>query len=75
VDLKTLAINWVGFFISNALLGAAIMMLWKGTLPPPMSKVKVHPLISTTVLVAGTTTMLVFGTPGLLQQTIETLTK
>jgi hypothetical protein len=75
VDLKTLAINWVGFFISNGLLGAAVMMLWKGTLPPPMGNVKVHPLISTTVLVAGSTMMLVFGTPGLLQQTIETLTK
>jgi hypothetical protein len=73
--IKHLLIYWTGFGISNILLGASIMMLVKGTLPPPMTHKKANPVLSTSILVVGLTMMLVFGTPALLQETIEFMTQ
>lgn len=73
--IQHLLIYWTGFGISNILLGASIMMLLKGTLPPPMTHKKASPVISTGILVVGLTMMLVFGTPALLQETIEFMTQ
>jgi hypothetical protein len=67
-------VNWVVFLISNALLGAAIMMLWKGTMPPPMQHKKASPIASTTLFVVAMTLFTMFGTQDLLQQTISVLT-
>jgi hypothetical protein len=65
--------DWVLFLISNAILGASIMMLFTGKLPP--LKVKVPAIISTGVFVVGMTMMLVYGSPDLLQQTIGLFVK
>lgn len=69
--IKHLLIYWTGFGISNILLGASIMMLLKGTMPPPMTHRKASPVLSTSIFVVGLTMMLVFGTPALLQETLE----
>ncbi len=65
-----LLIYWVLFGVSNILLGASIMMLWTGKLPNGR---RVHPVISTSILVIGLTMMLRYGVPDLLKQTLETL--
>ena len=63
-------VMWVGFLISNAVLGASVMMMWKGTFPPPMHNVKAPKLLSTAIFVVGMTAFTVFGTQDLLQQTL-----
>lgn len=70
-----LLIKWGLFLVSQALLGGSLMMLIKGTMPPPMTHKKVAPVVATGVFVVALTMMLVFGTPELLQDTIELLTK
>jgi polyferredoxin len=61
---------WLYFLISNGVLGASVMMMWKGTFPPPMQKMKAPKLLSTAIFVVGLTAFMVFGTQDLLQQTI-----
>lgn len=71
--VQSIWLNWIFFLVTNAILGASVMMLWKGTLPPPAGNVKVHPVLSTTLFVIGMTGLLVFGPPDLLQKTINVL--
>lgn len=72
---RTILFNWIFFLISNGVLGASVMMLAKGTLPPPMTRVKVPAILSTALFVIGLTGMLRFGTPDLLQGTIGLFVK
>jgi hypothetical protein len=66
-------VKWLLMIVGSGMLGASIPMLWTGHLPPPMTNVKIHPILSTSIFVIGLTLLLVFGTPDLLQQTIELL--
>lgn len=75
MDLATLIRYWVSFGISQAILGSSIMMISKGTLPPPLAHKKANPVFATALFVVGMTAMLVYGTPDLLQITIDTLIK
>lgn len=63
--------KWLGVFVFSGLLGGSVLMLFKGTLPPPFSKTRVHPVVSTAVFVLGMTGLLFFGEPELLQNTIN----
>lgn len=69
-----LIVKWIGVMVFSGLLGASSLMLWKGTLPPPFSKIRVSPLFSTSLFVLGMTGLLVFGEPELLLNTINALT-
>lgn len=69
-----LGLKWLLFFVSNGILGAGFMMLTKGSFPPPMSRVKVGPILATSVFVVGMTGLLVFGEPEMLQTTLNVLT-
>lgn len=64
-------VKWIGVILFSGLLGGSVMMLAKGTLPPPFSKVKVNPIVSTALFVLGMTGVLVFGEPELLLNTIN----
>lgn len=66
-------INWGFTILSILLLGGSIMMMVKGTMPPPLTRLRAHPIVATGVFVAGLTLLLVYGTADLLQVTIETL--
>lgn len=68
-------LNWALFLVSNALLGSSVMMMVKGTMPPPFASRKASPVFATGIFVVGLTMMLVYGEPDLLQVTIEALTK
>lgn len=59
------------FLIGNAILGSAVIMLVKGTMPPPMTHKRATPGFATFILLVGLTMMLHFGTPRLLLQLIE----
>jgi hypothetical protein len=65
--------KWAAVIIGSGLLGGSVMMLWKGTLPPPMSKVRVPAIVGTIIFVIGMTMLLVFGEPELLKNTIAAL--
>ena len=67
-------VKWIGVIVFSGLLGGSVMMLAKGTLPPPFSKVKVNPIFSTALFVIGMTGVLVFGEPELLLNTINMFT-
>jgi hypothetical protein len=69
-----LPLKWILFFVFNGILGAGVMMLVKGTLPPPLTSRKAGPVLATTVFIIGMTGFLVFGEPDLLQVTINLLT-
>jgi len=66
-----LVVKWIGVFVFSGLLGGSMMMLFKGTLPPPLTKVRVNPIVSTSLFVLGMTGVLLFGEPELLQNTIN----
>lgn len=66
-------VNWAFTILSTLLLGGSVLMMASGRMPPPLSRVRAHPIVATGVFVAGLTLLLVYGTPELLQQTIETL--
>jgi len=66
-------VNWAFTILSTLLLGGSILMITSGRMPPPLRSVRAHPIFATGVFVAGLTLLLVYGTPELLQQTIETL--
>lgn len=61
------------FLIGNAVLGSGVMMLARGTFPPPFTNRKAHPILSTLVLLVGLTLMLHFGTPELLDELLKAL--
>lgn len=63
--------KWIGVILFSGLLGGSVLMLAKGTLPPPFSNVRVNPILSTSVFVLGMTGLLVFGEPELLLNTIN----
>jgi hypothetical protein len=63
-------IKWAAVIVSSGILGASIMMMAKGTLPPPMSKVRVPAAVSTAIFIVGMTGLLVFGEPELLKNTL-----
>ena len=69
-----IALKWALFLVSNAILGAGTMMLIKGTMPPPMTNMKVGPIAATTLFTIGMTGLIVFGEPELLQNTINMFT-
>jgi hypothetical protein len=64
-------VKWVAFFVFSGLLGGSVLMIAKGTLPPPFHKIRVSPIAATTAFVLGMTGTLVFGDPDLLQNTIN----
>lgn len=66
-------LKWAFMIVSSGMLGASVLMLWKGTLPPPMTNVKVPAVLSTFVLIVGMTGLLVFGDQDLLQKTLAVL--
>ncbi|HWI63895.1 MAG TPA: hypothetical protein VNT75_18835 [Symbiobacteriaceae bacterium] len=68
-----LIVKWIGVMVFSGLLGGSVLMLWKGTLPPPFSNVRVGPVFSTALFVLGMTGLLVFGEPELLNVTLATL--
>lgn len=70
-----LLLDWIGVMVSTPLLGASVLMLWRGTPPPPLSRIKVSPLLSTSLLVVSLTGLLVFGNPDLLKDTIDLFSK
>lgn len=59
------------FLIGNVLLVTGILMIWKGTYPPPLTRVRAHPVVGTAVLLVGLTMILHFGDPTLLQQLLD----
>jgi len=63
-------LKWALFLVSNGILGAGTMMLIKGTMPPPMSDVKVGPIFATTLFIVGMTGLIVFGEADLLNVTL-----
>jgi hypothetical protein len=67
-------LKWLFFLVTNAVLGASVIMMVKGTLPPPMTRVKVRPVVATSLFVVGMTGLLVFGEPDLLEATLNLLT-
>ncbi|HEY8346774.1 MAG TPA: hypothetical protein VIL07_05780 [Symbiobacteriaceae bacterium] len=72
---QSLWVNWAFVLLSGLLLGGSILMMTTGTLPPPFSRRRASPLFATSVFVVGLTLLLVYGTPDLLQSTIEALFK
>lgn len=67
-------LDWIVILAVGPVLGASVIMLWTGKFPPPLSNKRANPILSTALLVAGLTATLVFGTPDLLQTTVQTLT-
>lgn len=61
------------FLIGTLVLGSGIMMLFRGTYPPPLSSVRANPIVSTFILLIGLTLVLHFGTPDLLDQILKAL--
>jgi len=68
-----LVVKWIGVMVFSGLLGGSVLMLAKGTLPPPFSKIRVGAVLSTALFVLGMTGLLVFGEPELLLNTLNTL--
>lgn len=65
-------LNWGMTGLGTILLGASVPMLWTGRFPPP-AKAKAHPVLSTAILVVGMTMLLKYGSPDLLQATLDAL--
>lgn len=69
-----LEVKWLGVFLFSGLLGGSVLMLAKGTLPPPFSNVRVGAVFATVLFTLGMTGLLVFGEPDLLLNTINLAT-
>jgi hypothetical protein len=65
-----LFMEWALFGLSQALLGASVMMLAKGTLPPPFTHKKASPVFATFQMIVGLTMMIWFGREDLLKDTL-----
>ena len=75
MEWSEILMNWALFGVSQALLGASIVFMYKGKMPPPFTHKKATPIMATATLVVGLTMMIVFGTEGLLEATIIKLTR
>lgn len=67
---------WVALVLTvlgTIFIGASVMMLARGTMPPPFAKVKASPALSTFLLILGMTMVMHFGWPDLLNALIQSL--
>lgn len=71
MDTYQLVKYWILLFIFSNLLVVSIIMLWTGKFPPPLSRRKANPYLSTALHIIGMTGTLVYGTPELLKLTVE----